>query len=169
MFAPMDIEVKNITTKHVLLLVPGNLATVEPLLELMLISKKAKSIDYKVFSLERKIVQHRYSYLPEAVLNFLYPFCVEGLHRNTQQAKEKLKLQRAGINRDQFLYNARLRYLSEAFEGFKPFYKLVSWYHKVPVHKGKFTLSPCSFSKFKPQLSFEVNKRKKLLELQVIV
>ena len=69
----------------------------------------------------------------------------------------------------QFLFPAYTKQLQERFEMIKPFAQLMKWYHHVPnAATGNIMTAPCSFSKFKPVLKFEVAREKEQLKLLTI-
>ena len=92
---------------------------------------------------------------------------IEELERIALNSKFRFANERAGVRFDDLLAKNLIAHWHKTFEALKPFSHLIKWYYKKE-QPGKKTLltAPCSFSNFKPTLSFEVIKPGKTLQLR---
>ncbi|WP_235921211.1 DEAD/DEAH box helicase [Foetidibacter luteolus] len=142
-------------SKAALLLYPQNLLRGKPPLAILEIEKKNKTIEYFERDADTAVLTTLFPALPRPAKEALAMLGKKGFDKLKFQIKDQFsKLQTS--NDYIVYYNKTLqRFLHEAFDQLKPFANLVKWYSKIEVGK-KFLLTPCSFSSFKPQLSFEV-------------
>ncbi|WP_018612238.1 DEAD/DEAH box helicase [Segetibacter koreensis] len=156
--------------KVAMLLSPNELSNKFRILESINIEKSALNINYKVSSLNAKELSKHYSNLPafahELFLQFS-PDAVVAIHQKIRQPFAKQKVEKEG---EALVKKSMLRHFYQLFEKLKPFSSIVKWYHKIPVGSGKsYKTSPCIFSAYKTQLTFEVQKTNNYLFLMTNV
>ncbi len=65
-----------------------------------------------------------------------------------------------GVEKDKYIEGAWLRAIQLLFERLLPFMGQFSWYHRKIVNANKFQISGVSFSSYRPQLVFDLTKKK---------
>ena len=152
--------------KTALLLSPIKITANKELLRLIQIKKNDKGVQYDITALDENKIRKYFPNLPGQANHSLQHLCTMGLCKMEDEITKKFKQQNSGMPLRQFLLPAYTRQLQERFAQVKPFAELVKWYHQVPnAATGNIMTAPCSFSKFKPVLKFEVVKEKEQLKL----
>ena len=156
--------------KTALLLVPMHLTKNKNILRIIHITKNEQGVHYDVADLGNSELRKYFSQIPAQAKQGLYGLTNDGLVKMEDEIKKRHKLQKSGVQLNQFLLPAYARKLHEYFEYFKPFASLVKWYHQVPgITTGNMMTAPCTFNNFKPTLHFDVVKEGEILELKSII
>lgn len=151
----------------VLQISPGDLLNAVPVISKLNIIKKGTDIQLKTEVLNWSLLRTVLRDAPKPFRDILMNCCEEAVAEQKQHIKQRYSIQRAGISRDAFLSKNVIVYWHKTFEALKPYLSLVKWYHKKPQPgKKNFLTGPCTFSTFKPSLSFEVHKINDALHLQ---
>ena len=159
-----------IEIKTALLLVPSQLTKNKNILRVLHISKNAQGIHYDVADLGNTELRKYFSQIPPQAKQGLFGLTNDGLVKMEEEIVKRHRLQKSGVQLQQFLLPAYARKLHEYFEYFKPFAPLVKWYHQLPnIVTGNLMTAPCTFSSFKPVLHFDVVKDGEFLELISII
>lgn len=140
-----------------LLLLPNALMDSFLLVQSIHIQKSDKGFDSFIYDVDKKELNNFYAHLPNQVIDILHHFSERGIEYERQQIEQRYAKQRAGKDAVTFMQNAMLRYLHDLMNQLKPFFPALKWYHKVlQENKKSYRTSVCSFSSYKPVLSFEV-------------
>ncbi len=148
-----------------LLLSPQNITVDYLPLSSLHIRKSSKGVEYAMDLLELGELRKYYSGFGKEYNQNLIQFSPNNIEQAKQNIRQKVNSQRAGVNKDEFLHNAMVRHLFQLFQAIKPYAELNKWYHRTTEDGKKFRTGPCVFSKYKPQLRFEVLKENHLLTL----
>lgn len=151
----------------ILLLSPWMLNSANPAIDILEINKKDKALSYNNSPLEWPLVRKVFRDSPKPARDVMMDCSLEALVEMKQQLKKLHALQRSDISYEAFAEKTMVQYWYKMLEAFKPYFPLVKWYHrKVQPGKKNFLTAPCSFTKFKPALAFEVIKGDSGLQLQ---
>ncbi len=147
------------TNKVALVLLPDEMIESYFIVQSIHIIKTEKSIDTATYDLDKKELANYFSALPKAIQDTLILFSEKAILNEWQYCKQRYAKQRAGKSIEIFTQNSMLRYLHDVLNRLKPFFPALSFYHKtLSANKKSYRTSLCSFSAFKPTLSFEVIK-----------
>ena len=150
----------------VLLLSPWLMPEGRAALSLLEIEKNGKAINYSAVALNWSLVRKTFRHYPKPALDTLMNCCEEDLAEKHAALKEIAFLQKDPESADAFFRKNLIKYWHRQFESLAPYLPLVKWYHKKQQPgKKAFLTAPCSFSKFRPKLSFEVKKENEALRL----
>lgn len=154
----------------VLQISPAALKDAAPVINMLDIVKKGGNIFFTTATLDWPLVRKTFRDYPKPARDILMDCCEEAIVEEKQHIKQRHSIQRTGTDFDVFLSKSITSYWHKAFESFKPYFQLVKWYHKKPQPgKKNFITGPCSFSTYKPQVSFEVHKINDALTLQCYI
>lgn len=156
--------------RAVLLLSPWIIPEGKPGLSVLKIEKKNKAISYSTVILEWTVVRKAFRDYPKPARDILMNCCVEALAETHAAIKKTFALKRNEEGFDDFSSKSYIKYWHRILDAFQPYFSLIKWYHQKQ-QPGKKTLltAPCSFSSFKPKLSFEVTKEQERLRLKINV
>lgn len=159
---------KNVRT--VLLLSPWIIPEGKPAVSLLKIEKKDKATSYSTAALEWSVVRKHFRDYPKPLRDILMNCCTEALAETRSAIKKTFALKRNDEAFDVFSGKNFVKYWHKILDAFQPYFPLIKWYHQKQ-QPGKKTLltAPCSFSSFKPKLSFEVSKEEERLHLKINV
>lgn len=152
-----------------LLLSPQLLPKGKGVMESFRVIRSDKSINYESCDLAGKEINRHHSHLPHDVKEILIQFSEAAMEDFLFQSKQTFKKQRAGVDYEIYAENALKRRLHGLFNNLKPFFPILKCYHTIRQGKSNPRTSPCTFSNYKPQLTFEVTKENELLVLQTQV
>ncbi len=160
---------KKIEIKTALLLLPIKITENKQLLRFIQIKKNEKGVQYDITELDESKIRKYYDGLPQQAKNSLQHLNSEALNKLEDEITKRFKQQKSGMPFRQFLLPAYTRQLHERFEMIKPFTQLMKWYHQVPnTATGNIMTSPCTFSNYKPVLTFDVVQEAGRLQLITI-
>lgn len=160
-------DTKNIP---VLLLSPWMLNSAHPALDILEITKKDKLISFNNKPLDWPLVRKMFRDFPKPARDIMMDCSLEALTQLQQDINKLYQLQRNEITYEFFTEKALVQFWHKMFDGFKPYFPLVKWYHrKVQPGKKKYLTAPCSFTKYRPSLSFEVIQTDGKLQLQTLI
>ncbi|MEO9211400.1 MAG: SNF2-related protein, partial [Ginsengibacter sp.] len=149
------------------LLTPWLISSVKPAISFLDIKKNGKSINFTTTEFTRPAVAKAFKNYPISLTELVLNCCIEELDKIAVNSQHRLSNQKAGIRYDNFLSKNLIAHWHKIFEGLKPFSHLIKWYYKKEQAGKKALLTaPCSFSNFKPGLSFEVTKSGGSFQLQ---
>ncbi|HRP57181.1 DEAD/DEAH box helicase [Agriterribacter sp.] len=156
--------------RTVLLLSPWIMADGKPAVSLLKIGKKDKAISYSTAVLEWSLVRKHFRDYPKPVRDILMNCCMEALDETLSGIKKAFELKRNEEAFDEFCRKNLIKYWHRMLEAFQPYFPLIKWYHQIrqPGKKALLT-GPCSFSSFKPGLSFEVSGEQQRLRIKTNV
>ena len=159
---------KNMRTA--LLLSPWIMPEGKPAMCLLEIEKKNTAISYNTVALEWTVVRKVFRDYPKPARDILMNCCAEALFETRSTIKKTFVLRRNEEPFDVFASKHYIKYWHKTLDGFQPYFSLIKWYHQKQ-QPGKKTLltAPCSFSSFKPALSFEVQMEGERLQLNINV
>lgn len=153
-----------------LLLTPWLISQKKPAISFLNIEKKGKLINFTTIEFTKPEVARAMKNYPAPLNDLLMDCSMEELERIAVNSKLRLANGMAGVRFDDLLAKNLIIHWHKTFDALKPFSHLIKWYYKKE-QPGKKTLltAPCSFSNFKPGLSFEVTKPGKTFQLQTNV
>ncbi len=154
----------------VLLLSPWLINEASPAISMLHIVKKDKLVNYSTDDFEWSLIRREFKEFPKPARDILMDCCEEALVEQKQHIKHRHSIQRTDVEWKPFFQKNIIAYWHKTIDSLKPYFKLVKWYHKKQ-QKGKnnFLTAPCSFSAYRPTLSFEVTKKNNLLNLLCMV
>jgi hypothetical protein len=154
----------------VLQISPAALKNAEPVINKLDIVKKGGNIFFTTATLDWPLVRKTFRDYPKPARDTLMDCCEDAIVEYKQHIKQRHSIQRTGTDYEVFLSKSIISYWHKAFESLRPYFQLLKWYHKKPQPgKKNFITGPCSFSTYKPQVSFEVHKIKKALSLHCYI
>ncbi|MGN6437767.1 MAG: DEAD/DEAH box helicase [Agriterribacter sp.] len=157
-------------TLPVLLLSPWLMGEGVPAVSMLSIVKKDKLVSYSTNNLEWPLVRREFKEFPKPARDILMDCCAEALAETKQHIKQRHALQRSNIAFETFFAKDIVKHWHKMLDGFKPYLPLVKWYYRKPKNDAKhFTTAPCSFSKLRPSLAFDVKKEDRKFGLSVRV
>ncbi|MBX3256689.1 MAG: DEAD/DEAH box helicase [Chitinophagaceae bacterium] len=157
-------------TLPVLLLSPWLIGEGSPAISLLRIVKKDKLVSYSTNDLAWPLVRKEFRDFPRPAKDILMDCCAEALEETRQHIRQRHALQRGVIDFDLFLTKNIIQHWYKMLEGFKPYLSLVKWYYRKPKQGTKhYITAPCSFSKLRPSLSFDVVKEGAVFGLKINV
>ena len=159
----------NRSSKTVLLLSPGRLHKDYAVLSSLHIRKSATKTEFDEAVLDRSEINKYYGEYDKEIKGILNWFNEDGYQRIKEEIKKKFTLQKAGIPYSQYYENAFNRRVHELFERLKPFITQLKWYDKIQAGKGNFRTAPCIFKTERPQLQFDLQDEKGILQLHTIL
>ena len=152
---------KNVRT--VLLLSPWIIPEGKPALSLLKIEKKDKAISYNTVILEWSVVRRAFRDYPKPLRDMLMNCCMEALAETHAAIRKTFALKSDEEAFDKFSSKSHIKYWHKMLNAVQPYFPLIKWYHQKQQPGKKILLTaPCSFSRFKPKLSFEVSKEERL-------
>ena len=152
--------------KKALLLNPDKLNTDYFLLNFISVKKEKGLINYVIKPVVSKEIGKHLDSLPPIAQNVLSFF--DNIAVATELTLLKNALERPGQRNADILKNNMLRNLHVNLQRLKPYAPAIKWYHRYG-DAGKFKVQPCTFSTYRPQLSFKVIKQNNLLALETLV
>ncbi len=156
--------------RTILLLSPRIMAEGKPAVSLLKIGKKDKTISYSTAELEWSLVRKHFRDYPKPARDILMNCCMEALGETHTGIQKAFELRRNEEAFDVFSGKNFIKHWHRMLEGFQPYFPLIKWYHqKRQAGKNALLTAPCSFSSFKPGLSFEVCAEKQRLRLKTFV
>ncbi|MES2891282.1 MAG: DEAD/DEAH box helicase [Bacteroidota bacterium] len=142
--------------KVVLLFCPQQLLQNSGIVQALHIKKSEKGISYDHRQLEHRELNQSFNELPKSAKETLVNFDPTHSLLREKNIESKYRKGKAGVPYKEFYPTALLRDLHALFETLKPFTPLVKWYTKYWVDKHNAKTTPCTFSGYKPHLTFEV-------------
>jgi superfamily II DNA or RNA helicase len=129
----------------------------------------AETTRFEIEALDQGELVRHYASLPKVVMELLLGFSRNGMDRMGSEIQKRFTAQRAGLAFEPYYRNAMSRKVHELMDRLKPFTSLLKWYHKKPTGTGRFTMAPCRFSDYRPQLQFSLKKEGEdiLLDIQI--
>ena len=155
--------------KSKILISPQQLLNNSAILVSLHLSKTGNGTAYDTKDLDSREINRSLSSLPNTFKEVLAGFDEAHSAARESAINVKYKKGRAGIAYREFYPIALLRELHDLFERLKPFAPLVNWYHKIWIDKTKAKTGPCSFSAYKPQLQFDIDRQSGGLDLKTTV
>lgn len=154
----------------VLQISPGSLLEAVPVINKLNIVKQGGNINLSTKVLDWPLVRSVFRDSPKPFRDVLMDCCEEAIVEQKQHIKHRHSVQRTDISWETFFSKNITAYWHKSFESLKPYFSLVKWYHKKPQPgKKNFLSGPCSFSKFRPAISFEVQKVNDALQLHCLI
>jgi len=152
--------------RPILLLSPSLMHRRSPAVEMLKVVKKGDQVNYLSAVLEASLIRTAFKEFPKPARDILMNWSLESWDGYISEVKKLHAMQRGETPFDEYLETHMLQFWHRTLESFKPFFPLVKWYHrKVLPGKDRYLTAPCSFSRFRPTLSFEVGKNEKGLHL----
>lgn len=147
-------------SKIVFLFLPAELNRNYDVLQLLLIQKMDKGINYAIADINRKDLKQHFDSLPGVAHSLLLQFEPASLNNTKKEIELRYKKQKAGVAFPQFFALSMQRQLHQQFNELKPYFDQVKCYHKI-LKPGTptFQTTPCRFSNERPQLRFEVTRQ----------
>ncbi|MFT3703960.1 MAG: SNF2-related protein [Agriterribacter sp.] len=143
----------------VLLLSPWLISEGSPVISMLKIERKDKLINYSADNLEWPLVRREFKEFPKPARDILMDCCEEAIVEQKQHIKHRHSIQRTDADWNLFFRKNIIAYWHKAIESLKPYFQLVKWYHKKEQPgRNNYLTAPCSFSTYRPTLSFEVEK-----------
>jgi SNF2 family DNA or RNA helicase len=156
--------------KVALVLQPYELMHSFLLIQSIHIIKKENLIETSTYDLDRKELANYFATLPQPTKDILLLFSEKAIITEWQSIQQKYTKQRAGKSLETFTQNAMLRYLHECLNSLKPYFPAITFYQKtLSENKKNYRTSLCSFSSFKPTLSFEIIKHQQTFSVLINV
>ncbi|MEO9003323.1 MAG: SNF2-related protein [Ginsengibacter sp.] len=153
-----------------LLLTPWLISSRKSAISCLEIKKNGKSVNYSTTEFTRPVAARAFKNYPISLTELLLNCCIEELDKIAINSQQRLANQKAGIGYEDFISKNLIVHWHKVFEALKPFSHLIKWYYKKEqVGKKNLLTAPCSFSSFKPGLSFEVKKSGGSLQLQTSI
>ncbi len=152
--------------RPILLLSPSLMHKRSPAVEMLKVAKKGDQINYFSAVLEASLIRTAFKDFPKPARDILMNWSLESWDSYITEVKKLHAMQRGDTPFDEYLETHMLQFWHKTLESFKPFFPLVKWYHRKPLPgKDRYLTAACSFSKFRPAMSFEVAKNEKGLHL----
>ena len=161
-------EVKK-DSKAVLLLSPYKMFQDHRVLEILVIDRSVPKSPFTNKELTSTEIKQHFPEIEKGFKELLVWFSKEGINFTRDSIKKKFSKQKAGIPFSDYYSSGITRHLLDLFQRIKPFAHTVHWYHKTPVDNVRFTTAPCSVSKFRPTLQFDLYGSKDKLSLRTRV
>lgn len=156
--------------KVALLLQPSELVQSFLILQTIHIVKKENLIETSTHALDKQEINTSFAKLPQPIKDALLLFSERAIIQEWQAIQQKFTKQRSGKSLESFTQNAMLRYVHDCFNGLKPFFPALSFYHKIlSDNKKNYRTQACSFSTYKPTLSFEVIQHHNVFSVLIYV
>jgi superfamily II DNA or RNA helicase len=150
-----------------LVLTPWLISHERPPVSFLNIKKNGKSINFTTADFARSEIAKEFKNYPVPLKDLLMDCSIENIERIAVNCHHRLSNQKVGIGFENFLAKNLITHWHKIFEALKPFSHLLKWYYKKEqAGKKNLLTAPCSFSDFKPGLSFEVKKAGDFLQLQ---
>ena len=147
--------------KTAILISPYKLNSDFALLDIIYIQRTKTTMEYDVSPFTMSAVRKIFFNLQKPMLDALTKFDAGAIGRLSAETKSTLKnAADAGMYRQ-----SMLRQIHGLFEQVKPFASLLKFYQRIPADAKRYKISPCTFSNFRPQLSFDVQKAHGLLKV----
>ena len=140
--------------RKALLIMPDSLEKNYHLLGFLTIKKEFGRTDFNNTPCIKKEVRHHLSQAQPMVQSLVEEFDVSALDQQLAEIKKAVKASGSG---EHGIHSNMMRLLHGKLEKLKPVAPAIKWYQRLE-EDGKFRILPCSFSPFRPQLSFEVEK-----------
>jgi SNF2 family DNA or RNA helicase len=136
--------------------------------QLLRISKMKDTVKYDTEELNIRQLKKYLPKLPQELFHILAQFEPGHLSQLKAGMKEMAALSRNEQGQDLGRINFHKK-LQDYFRQLRPFFKLLSFYHQLPLpgEKNRFRMQLCRFSELIPELSFKVVKEDDLLTLEV--
>lgn len=145
--------------RPILLLSPSLMHKRSPAVEMLKLVKKGDQINYFSAVLESALIRTAFRDFPKPARDILMNWSLENWDEYISEVKRLHAVQRGDTPFDEYLEVHMLQFWHKTLESFKPFFPLVKWYHRKPLPgKDRYLTAACSFSSFRPALSFEVAK-----------
>ena len=112
------------------LLTPSLIPDGEPIISLIHISKKGKSISYETSELQRQLINKTFKNYPEDFRCLLMKCCIEQLNELSFGLNARFNQRSAGIEYSTFYSKGFIKHWHKVFEELKPFFGQVKWYYK---------------------------------------
>ncbi|HTN08682.1 DEAD/DEAH box helicase [Agriterribacter sp.] len=156
--------------RSVLLFTPLMISYGKAAVSLLKIEKKDKAINYSTAALEWAVVRKGFRDYPKPAKDILMNCCAETLSETRAVIKKTFALRSNDETFEAFSSKNYIKYWHRMLDAFQPYFQLIKWYHQKQ-QSGKKTLltAPCSFSSFRPKLTFEVTKEQERLRLKINV
>ncbi len=152
--------------RPILLLSPSLMHRRSPAVEMLKVVRKKDQVNYLSAVLEASLIRTTCKDFPKPARDILMNWSLESWDGYISEVKKLHAMQRGDTPFDEYLETHMLQFWHRTLESFKPFFPLVKWYHRKALPgKDRYLTAPCSFSKFRPTLSFEVGKNEKGLHL----
>ncbi|MEO9144378.1 MAG: DEAD/DEAH box helicase [Ginsengibacter sp.] len=153
-----------------LLLAPRLITNGEAVISLLHIIRKNQSINITNERLTHAVIRKEFKNYPGPLENLLMKGSVEELEEQSNEMRRRYVQKKAGVGLDVFRSKIFVNYWHKIFEELRPYFSLIKWYYqKGQKGKSAYLTAPCSFSAFKPGLSFEVVKGKDGLQLKTYI
>ena len=159
-------EVKN-DVKVVLLLSPYRLLQDHLVLDLLIIDRQATKSPFTNVPLISPNIKQYLPQIQKPFKDVLTWFNKEGINFTKDEIRKKYAKQKAGIAFSEFYTSGILRHTLDLFQRIKPFAETVGWYHRIPIDNVRFATAPCSISRFKPSLNFDLRQTSGQLFLEI--
>ena len=153
-----------------LLINPGLIESGKPIFSYLVISKEGKNIGFDTHEFTHSLIKKKFQHSPELLKMALMDCSVDNVLDVSNNIQHRYSRQKAGLIYETFFSKSFITHWYTVFEGLKPYFPLIKWYHKKeqPGKKNSIT-APCSFSTYKPGLSFEVVKINGALKLKTFI
>lgn len=139
-------------------------------ISLLYIIKMKGVHDYIAEPLQGTHIRKVFRDFPKPCKDLLISCSAETLEEIMQQVKQIPQLRKSATFQDNFLLKNIIQHWHKTFEAFKPYFPLFKWYHrKRQDGKKSFLTAPCVFSRFRPELYFEVTKTNDVLGLETLI
>ncbi|MBS1748422.1 MAG: DEAD/DEAH box helicase [Bacteroidetes bacterium] len=156
--------------KPILLLSPWQITEGLTPISLLSITKNKGVPDYTAEPLQWTHVRKIFRDFPKPCKDHLMNCCAETVEEIVQRVKQVKHLQKGEASYDSFLLKNITQHWQKTIESLKPYFPLIKWYHrKKQEGKKNFITAPCVFSRFRPELYFEVSKSNGLLVLETLI
>lgn len=156
--------------KVALLLQPNELSKSFLILHTIHIVKKDNFIETTTHALDIQEINTSFTKLPQSIKDALLLFSEKAIVQEWQAIQQKFTKQRSGKSIESVTQTAMLRYVHDCFNGLKPFFPALNFYHKIlSENKKNYRTQACSFSSFKPILSFEVIQHQNVFSVLIYV
>ncbi len=152
--------------RPILLLSPYLMDRRSPAVEMLKVVRKKDQISYSSAVLNNSLIRASFRDFPKPAREILMNWSLENWDYYVQQVRKMQTVLQSNTPPGEYLETQLLQFWHKSLESFRPFFPLVKWYHrKLLPGKDRYATGPCSFSSFRPTLSFEVGKNEKGLYL----
>lgn len=139
-----------------LLLLPQNIGSKKPLLQLLLVKKGTATAQFDSFDLHNREIKRYFAHLTTATKDCLMQFTDTATEALVQKITQKHASAKAGITLDAFLSKTLLREQYALFESLLLHAHALPCYHKIWLNNKRVSTRPIHIENARPQFGFSV-------------